>query len=130
MSPEDVRSNVVDELKLADAALRAGEALLGLDLPADAASRIHYAAFHAARALLYSVGIAPRSHEAVQTLFSREFVKPGRVPRELAKTLPTLEALRLDGDYDSNFALGVEDLRSELDRARRFIDEAKRVLNS
>src|SRR5687767_5783286 len=63
----DVRRDVEAELSHADDALRAAEALLKLSIPNEAAGRIYYAVFHAARALLFSIGIAPKSHESLRT---------------------------------------------------------------
>ena len=124
----DVRDDVDAELQHADFALRAAEALLGLNLPSEAPSRIYSAVFHAARALLFSIGIAPRSHEAVRSLISQHFVKTGKLPAECSKDLPQLEGLRTAGDYDPHFALGVKELQPELERARRFIADARKTL--
>lgn len=124
----DVRADVEAELRHADVAWKAAEALLGLDYPSEAASRIYYAVFHAARALLFSIGIAPRSHEALRSLVSLHFVKTGKLSAEDSKDLAQLEALRTAGDYDPHFALGVKELTPELERARRFIADARKVL--
>ena len=50
-------ANARAEAARGDDALRAAEALLGLDLPNDAVSRAYYAAFHYGRALLLSEGV-------------------------------------------------------------------------
>lgn len=130
MTEREVRANVQDELKLARQALTAAELLIGAALPADAASRAYYAAFHAARALLFSVGIDSRSHSALRSLVSRHFVQAGTIAAELSKELAQLEALRSASDYDSAFALGVAEIKPELEKARRFVAEAERVLKS
>lgn len=128
MTDGNIRVNVADEMRLADTALRAADALLGLGIAPDAASRIYYAAFHAARALLYSLGLESKSHSGMRTLISRHFVRDGSLTAERAKDLSQLEALRESGDYDSAFALGVDDLRPELERARRFVEDARALL--
>lgn len=130
MTERDIRDNVRDELRLANEAGRAAELLLGAGLPADAASRAYYAAFHAARALLFSIGIDSRSHSALRSLLSRHFVQPGTLAPEFSKELGQLEALRSASDYDSAFALGVPEIRPELEKARRFVAEAERILQA
>ena len=130
MTDDSVRENVADELRLAASALRSAEALLQLELTPDAASRIYYAAFHAARALLYSIGIEAHSHSGIRTLVSRHFVREGRFAAERMKDLSQLEALREAGDYDSAFILGVAELRPELARAQRFVDEVTTLLRA
>lgn len=128
MSPDDVRSDAKDEMRLAFSALQAAEALIDLGLAPDAASRLYFAVFHAARALLFSIGIEPRSHQSVRNLFGRHFVRTGLVPAERARELAELEGLRSSGDYDSAFALTVEELRADLDRARAFVADAEATL--
>jgi uncharacterized protein (UPF0332 family) len=125
---DDVRNDVAAELQLAEDCLTAAEHLIGIQLPAQAAGRLYYAAFHAARALLFSIGVAPRSHEALRSLFALHFVKTGKMATAHSKALAELEGLRGAGDYDPNFALVVEDLQPELDRARQVVADAKRVL--
>ena len=129
MTDENIRSNVQDELALAESALEASRALLDLGLAPDAASRMYYAAFHAARALLFSLGVEARTHSSTRTQLARHFVKTGRLLPARSKDLAQLEALRSAGDYDSGFALGAEDLRPELDKARRFVSEARELLH-
>lgn len=128
MTEDDVKVSVADELRLADEALRAAGALVDLGLPADAASRAYYAAFHAARALLYSIGVEERSHAALRTQLSRHFVKTGKLAAARSKDLAQLEALRVAGDYDSAFALGVDDVRPEVEKAARFIADIRALL--
>jgi uncharacterized protein (UPF0332 family) len=127
---ENVRALVADEVLLARSALRAAAALLDLGIAPDAASRIYYAAFHGGRALLYAEGIEPRSHRAVRTLLGQHFVRTGALPSHALKDLTQLEALRTSGDYDSGFSLGVDDLRTELEKAQRFVDAATAILTA
>lgn len=124
----DVRQDVEAELAHADDSLRAAQALLDLNLPNEAAGRIYYATFHAARALLFSIGIAPKSHEALRTLIALHFVKPGVLRPERSKDLAQLEGLRNAGDYDTHFVLGVKELQPEVERARQFVADARKAL--
>jgi uncharacterized protein (UPF0332 family) len=127
---ENIRANVVDELRLADSALRAARALLDLGLAPDAASRAYYAALHAARALLFSLGLEVHSHRAVRNLLSRHFIQPGALKPERSKELGQLESLRTAGDYDSAFALGVEEVRPEVEKAHAFVQDAIALLRA
>jgi uncharacterized protein len=127
MTDDNIRANVRDELGLADSALKASEALLDLGLAPDAASRAYYAAFHAARAVLFIDGLESRSHRALRTLISRHFVARGRLPGSFAKDLAQLEALRVSSDYDAAFALTPDDLVPELERARELVRWARKL---
>ncbi|MBI5487263.1 MAG: HEPN domain-containing protein [Deltaproteobacteria bacterium] len=128
MTDDNVRRNVQDELRLAESALAAATALVELGLAPDAASRAYYAALHAARALLFSIGLDPGSHRAVRNLVSRHFVQSGDLAPEHSKGLAQLEALRSAGDYDSAFALGPDQIRPEVDKARTFVEAAREIL--
>lgn len=129
MTDDAKRKLVPGEFAAAENALRAAEALLGLGLAADAANRIYYAAFHAARALLYSLGLEPTTHRGVQVLIAQHYVAPRLLPPERYKDLIDLEALREAADYQAPvFALGAAHIQPELDRARRFVSEARRLL--
>jgi uncharacterized protein (UPF0332 family) len=128
VTDETVRLNVLDELRLAESALRAAAILLDAGLAPDAASRIYYAAFHASRALLFSAGLEPRSHQAVRSLVARHFVREGALTSERSKHLAHLEAIRSAGDYDSSFALTIEDLRPEFEKADAFVTDVRAIL--
>ena len=128
MTEDDVRKSIADELALAESALRAADVSCDLGLTPDAASRTHYAALHAARALAFSVGIDPTSDRAAKSVLAREFVRTGRLPAERSRELAQLEALRNAGEYDTTFALGVAEIRPDLERARRYVQEARALL--
>src|SRR5205807_550040 len=125
---DDVRNDTAAELRQAEDCLIAAEHLLRLKLPAQAAGRIYYAAFHAARALLFSSGIAPRSHEALRSMFALHFVKAGKMPAAHSRALSELEGLRGSGDDDPNFALAADDMTEDLETARAFVADARRLL--
>jgi uncharacterized protein (UPF0332 family) len=130
VTDENIRRNVSDEMALADSALQAARALLDLGLAPDAASRTYYAAFHAARALLLSVGLESATHRSTRSLLAQHFVKPGLLAAERSKDLAQLDALRTSGDYDSAFALGPAEIEPELEKAGRFVAEARDILRA
>lgn len=127
---QDMSGNVEPELQHAADALKAARALLAIALPNEAAGRLYYSVFHAARAALFSIGIAPKSHEAVRSLLAQHFVRPGRLPTQCSKDLAQLEGLRNAGDYDPQFAMSVEDLEPELARAERFLGDVRKALSA
>ena len=67
------------ELARAEETLRAAEVLLREGLTNDAVGRAYYAGFHAVRALLFSVGLEPRSHRGAIQLFNLHFVRTGKI---------------------------------------------------
>ena len=66
----------------------------------------------------------------MRTLVARHFVRAGGMSRERSKELAQLESLRTAGDYDSAFALGVEEVRPELAKARGFVEDVCALLRA
>lgn len=93
--------DVATELEKARSALRAAERLNRGGLCDDAASRLYYAAFHAARASIWAENpeLAPKSHKGVLILYSREVVRRGRAPEEFMHLLALLAGERERADY-------------------------------
>lgn len=92
-----------EELVLGDAALRAAQALAALDLNHDAMSRLYFAAFHWARALLASAGIEAKTHQGVQSMIGLHFIRTGKLLPAHQHTLSRLETWRTKADYTRGF---------------------------
>lgn len=109
-------------------ALAEGERLLATDSPRGAVNRLYYATFYAARALLATKERDTSKHRGVISMFQREFVKTGRVNRDLARVLPRLFEKRQRTDYADFADVGLEEASDLHDQARAFVDECERVL--
>ena len=118
MTDETQQESVSDELSLGDMALRAAEALASLALNHDALTRLYFAAFHWARALLASAGIEARTHQDVQSLVGLRFVRTGRLEPEFQHTLSRLETWRTKADYTRGFVADEPLITRELGEAR------------
>ena len=88
----------------------------------DAVSRAYYAAFHAATLLFYCAGRTFSSHAQLIGAFNKEFVFPGLLPQELARSLRDLYELRQGADYDVHNSLEPSESGSALGRAEEFVD--------
>ncbi|RKL63280.1 HEPN domain-containing protein [Thermoanaerobacteraceae bacterium SP2] len=91
--------------------------------------RFYYAAFHAARALLAIKGLDSSKHSAVISLFNREFVKPGLISKESAKTLAMAFAERSEADYDDFKEFDEEETKRIKQDIENFMEEAKKYLS-
>lgn len=60
-------------------ALEVAEALMKDGYPSDAASKVYYAMFYAAQALLKSAGIDVVKHSAVESAIGYHFAKTGKI---------------------------------------------------
>ena len=109
------------ELALAHETLRAAEVLVHAGLPRHAVGRAYYAVFHAASALLASVGLHARTHEGLRNLLNEHFVRPGKLAHDHARTFRQIAGDRSDADYDAAASFTEEDAVVDMERARSFV---------
>lgn len=62
-------------------------------------NRLYYASFYAVTALLLHHGLSSSKHTGVRSLFNKQFVKAGIVPKDLARIYNDLFERRQEGDY-------------------------------
>ena len=62
-------------------------------------NRLYYACFYAVSALLVRHGLSSSKHTGVRSLFNRQYVKTGKVPKNLARIYNDLFERRQEGDY-------------------------------
>lgn len=62
-------------------------------------NRLYYACFYAVSALLVMDNLSSSKHSGVRGLFNREYVKPGKIPKEQAAIYNDLFERRHEGDY-------------------------------
>jgi uncharacterized protein len=124
-SPEYVKR----ELQLADEALDHAEFLLQDDRLKAAANRAYYAMFYAVRAALASTGVErPRTHRGAINLFSRHWVRTGKVDKVFGGDLQDAFDLRQKSDYDVYATLGGKAVRETIEKAKTFESAIKGLL--
>src|SRR5437870_3491940 len=74
MTEDNGRRNAAEELRRAEVCLSEARALQASKFPYGAVSRAYYGVFHAARALLFLLGIEARSHKAIVSLIGEHYV--------------------------------------------------------
>ena len=130
MSPENTRANAAAELARADESLRAATLLLREGFYNDAVSDAYYAAFHAVRALLFTLGEEPRSHRGALHLFNVRFVQAGKLDASHLSALARAQYDRVNADYGALVRFTAEDATEEISGARALIDAARDLLRS
>lgn len=108
------------ELELAYGALADANTLRQQGTKRGAISRLYYACFHAAQAVLYEKGFYPKQHGAVSRLFGREVVLAGDASRSDGEFLNEMYDTRREADYEqSPPTVNVDSLYS---RSEIFVD--------
>lgn len=111
MTDQNKRLNLATELERATESLRAADHLLSGQFRNDAVSRLYYFVFHAIRALLFSKGLEPRSHEGMLRLFGSEFVKPGIFLPGDSHLIAQLMKFREEADYNADYIFTLNDIQ-------------------
>jgi uncharacterized protein (UPF0332 family) len=99
LNERNCKLNAADELDRARKGLTAARLSAGAGAFEEAVSSAYYAAHHAARALLFSLGLEVRSHTALRTLLSEHFVRVGVIPRDTSRRLAEFFDARHKADY-------------------------------
>jgi len=116
-----VKAEYVDILKRAGQSIEAAELLRQQGLYGFAVSRAYYAMFYLAEALLLSKGLAFSKHSAVIAAFGEHFAKPKALDPMLHQHLIEAFEKRQIGDYAFEEEIEPADARSQIERARTFL---------
>lgn len=109
------------ELERAHAALISARVLLGAGQHADAISRAYYAMFHAACALLASIGRTARTHDGLRALIAEHFIRPGTLAHDHGRALSRMAGDRGEADYNVAAVFTEADVREDLVLAEKFL---------
>jgi uncharacterized protein (UPF0332 family) len=86
----------------------------------------YYAMYHAARALIYSMGYRERNHYCLLVALQALFVDRGVLDTDLAESFRLAMMLRQNADYRSDFS--EEGARSVIEKGERLVQRAEEIL--
>jgi uncharacterized protein (UPF0332 family) len=122
------RANVAQELAAAKRLRDAAERIANVGELEAAATRLYFAALHAAKAILLTEGIEPKSHRGVHHLLALHFINQRRLPDWVASTFSQLETERDLADYVPMYTVTPERWADRRDGCDRLITELERYL--
>ena len=94
----------------------------------DVVSRVYYAAFHAAQAVLLAEGHQAETHRGLLTLFGLVLVKTGKFDKKWGKFLANLKDDRETGDYEVLSYLDEQTACLALAEAEEFVEKVEEFL--
>ena len=94
-----------------------------------ALNRAYYAIFHSAKALLALDNFETNKHSGVIAYFNEHYVKTGIFDKELSKIFMSAENKRNLCYYDDFFAISKDDVKIQIDNAKKFINEIEGYLS-
>lgn len=95
-----------------------------------AMANLYYASYNATSALLWSKGIRAESHDGAQSMLSLHFVKAGVLPRDTAKKMNSLMALRHAADYKGDVPIESGDVLEQKQWTMEFVARTLELLKS
>lgn len=130
MSDERLRELIALRMEQATATLREAHILIAEHAGRGAVSRAYYAMFYAVLALLATKGLGSSRHSGTISLFDREFVKPGDLPKELSRALHLAFERRQQADYGEVIQLDEPAATRAIEEAEVFIQKVRDYLIS
>lgn len=94
-----------------------------------AVSRLYYAMFYCAEALLAARGFAYSTHRGLLSGFSQHLVKTGELPAEMRDWLRRAFDKRQLGDYESRPIIEEIDVQDLQRKAEQFVARARELLS-
>lgn len=125
---ERIRAVVAYRLEQAAEALRSADLNLEEKLIRSAVNRAYYAMFYAVLALLATRKVERSKHSGAISLFDREFVKPGTLPKDFSRWLHEAFSERQDADYATEFQRTIAEAEELNKHARQFLTEVRSLL--
>jgi hypothetical protein len=118
------------ELARARTSLQAARVLADAGLGADSVSRAYYAIFHAASALVASIGRTARTHDGLRALVGEHFIRAGLLGSEHGRTLSRIAGDRNDADYNVAATFSIADVEEDIARATALVEDRRGVTGS
>ena len=120
--------NIEYHIKEAENKLAAAKSLFENVFYKDSASRSYYSMYHAARALLLTKHISPKTHGGVIAKFGLEFVKNDLIEKYYSKALAKGKDVREIADYDVIAEISEEEAESIVEDAEGFLERIKEAI--
>jgi hypothetical protein len=95
-----------------------------------ASSLAYYAMFYSANAAILKVGVKPpKTHQGVLSLFSKYYVKTGKIDGKFSKYLKKASDIRQISSYDVLAEISEKDTVITLDNAKEFVMAVRKVIS-
>ena len=110
--------------------LTAAEENLNMNQFRTSLNRSYYAVFHGMRAVNTLDGFDSSKHSGVIAYFNKNFLKEGKLNRELSKIIKDTSYLREKSDYDDFFLASRQEAEIQLENAKVFVAAVDQYLKA
>lgn len=122
MKPKDLEALVIHRLQKSEEALQAASIMVDKHMFTFAMNRVYYALYYAVQALLAEQGGSFSKHGQVKGYFNREFIKPGKLPKEIGRFYNKAFEYRQKFDY-------VDFVSPDQAMVAEYLETAKKVVS-
>ena len=120
MKSEDLNALISYRLERAAESLMAAKMMLDNGMPIFSMNRVYYCLFYSIQALLALEGVSFSKHGQLKGYFSREYIKTGKLPKDMGRLFNKAFEYRQKFDY-VDFAIPAQEMVSEyIEKARAF----------
>ncbi|HHP7234938.1 MAG TPA: HEPN domain-containing protein [Desulfobacterales bacterium] len=119
---QDSNELIAYRIGRANEALEDANVLAAADRWNACVNRLYYACFYAVSALLVRDGLSSSKHAGIRSLFNQQYVKTGKVPKDLARIYNDLFERRQEGDYIDFVTFEASQVRPWMSNAKSLID--------
>ena len=127
MEESMLKNLIYKEIDAAKERLDAAELLYNDCKLADAVNRAYYSAFHAAKALLYSIGRDAKTHAGLVSEIGFQLVEKGILDKKYGIILRRLFESRETSDYVVGAVFSEEEVKKMLSDAKSFLITAEKI---
>ncbi|MBI4639471.1 MAG: HEPN domain-containing protein [Candidatus Tectomicrobia bacterium] len=128
MRDDQYEQEIVANLERAEESVQAARVLMAAGHFDFAASRAYYAVFYAATAALLAEGLEFSKHTGVIAAIHQNFVRTGKLDRQLGRDLNWLFELRNIGDYGETRHVPPDNAEKAIEAAEAFLHAIKELL--
>lgn len=93
-----------------------------------AVSRLYYAAFYAANALLTNAGLNPKTHTDTKSLLNKEYFLTGKSNNSFADLYTMLMAKRHEADYENFAFIDEKQVPEFIEKTEAFVNKISSLL--
>jgi uncharacterized protein (UPF0332 family) len=126
----DRNSAIEAGIKRAYISLKAAVLLMENGFYDEGVSRLYYACFYIARALLLQDNVRPTTHKGVQQMFGKHYIVTNILSRETGKFFAELFFMRQESDYSDITEINKEVINELLGAAQGFISEIEKLIKT
>lgn len=131
MNLEDIRQLVQGRIEQAVESLADATTLLATGRSGRSiVNRSYYSMFYGVLALLQTINRVPHKHQGAISLFDREFIHKGLLPKDLSVDLHRVFELRQLDDYKRLGPVSLDEAKEAITAAERFLAAVRQYLTT